>query len=91
MDVGAGRPVSYLDDAHQVKLAWSDQERGVRRVERLVSLGQATDRRAEVALLEGVQAQARLVEQQDRVLVLADGFGEEDDEERNQPLKPSER
>ena len=54
------------------------------RVKRLVALGEAGEGIAEVSLLQSVQVEARLVEEQDRVLMLVLRLREEDNEERRQ-------
>ena len=57
------------------------------RVQGLIAFSQTRDRLSEFALLETVQAQTRLVKQQDGIGVGVRSFGEEHDKERNQPLK----
>src|SRR5690606_36823482 len=87
MDLGPNLPVRHIYDAHHVKLAWADEERGVRRVEGLILGGEARDRLSEVPLLEVVQVQARLVKQENRVLVLLRSLREEHHEEGYEPLE----
>ena len=50
----------------------------MRRVERLVAFGESRDGLAEITLLQAMEAQPRLVQQQDGVGVSVFGFGEED-------------
>src|SRR5438128_2680906 len=64
----------------------SDQKGRVRGVKGLVGFGQTRNGSAEFALFEGVQAQARFVEQKNGVLEVVRALGKKDDEERNQPL-----
>src|SRR5437763_6270736 len=65
----------------------SDQKGRVGGVKGLVGFGQARDGGAELPLFEGVQTQARFVEQKNGGLVVVRALGKKDDEERNQPLK----
>ena len=60
----------------------------MRRVHGLVAFGESRDGLAEFTLLEAMEAQSRLVQQQDCVGVSVFSLCEEDNEKRNKPLKP---
>src|ERR1700719_3445537 len=81
VNFGPDTAIDHFDDANAVELIWSDQKGRVGGVKGLVGFGQARDGGAEFALFEGVQAQARFVEQKDGVLEVVRALGKKDDEE----------
>ena len=85
--LGADASIGQLDDAHLVQLVGPDEERRMGGEEQLVRLGQPRQRRAELALLESVQAESGLVQEEDRISVVVLGLGEEHDEEGDEPLE----
>ena len=60
----------------------------MRCIDSLIAFGESRDGLAELTLLETMEAQSRLVQQQDGVGMSVIRFGEEDNEKRHKPLKP---
>src|SRR5262245_24584642 len=77
----------FGDGTDAVRAIPINQEWGMRRIKDLIPIGEVLVKINELLLCCWMQVQAWLVEEQDRVLVALLGFNQENEVEREEPLK----